>query len=116
MKNEMKKIFTCLALCLLLLSAVAQEAPAIEGLYGVKLGAKPGEKAIDLGGGMASIFNIRIVAIPDDFEPETNEYYNERIVMSISDDCRKIWGTVDGRDETYTHGKDNANKDDAANK
>ncbi len=37
----MKKIFTCLALCLSLSSAVAQETPAIEGLYGVKLGAKP---------------------------------------------------------------------------
>ena len=61
----MKNIFTCLAICLLLLPAVAQEAPAIEGLYGVKLGAKPGEKAIDLGGGMASIFNIRVVALPE---------------------------------------------------
>ncbi len=37
----MKNIFTCLALCLSLSSAVAQETPAIEGLYGVKLGAKP---------------------------------------------------------------------------
>ena len=61
----MKKIFTCLALCLSLSSAVAQEAPAIEGLYGVKLGAKPGGKAIDLCGGMASIFNIRVVALPE---------------------------------------------------
>lgn len=61
----MKNIFTCLALCLSLLPAVAQEAPAIEGLYGVKLGAKPGEKAIDLGGGMASIFDIRVVALPE---------------------------------------------------
>ncbi len=61
----MKNMFTCLALCLSLLSAVAQEAPAIEGLYGVKLGAKPGKNAIDLGGGMASIFNIRIVAVPE---------------------------------------------------
>lgn len=61
----MKNIFTCLALCLSLLPAVAQEAPAIEGLYGVKLGAKPGGKAIDLGGGMASIFDIRVVALPE---------------------------------------------------
>lgn len=61
----MKNMFTCLAICLLLLPAVAQEAPAIEGLYGVKLGAKPGGKAIDLGGGMASIFDIRVVALPE---------------------------------------------------
>ncbi len=61
----MKNIFTCIALCLSLLPAVAQEAPAIEGLYGVKLGAKPGGKAIDLGGGMASIFDIRVVALPE---------------------------------------------------
>ena len=45
-KIKMKSIFTCLALCLSLLSAVAQEAPAIEGLYSVKLGAKPGERVI----------------------------------------------------------------------
>ena len=80
-KIKMKSIFTCLALCLSLLSAVAQEAPAIEGLYSVKLGAKPGERVIDLGGGMAPIFNIRVVALPE-MKKEGNTAYCKAILNS----------------------------------
>ena len=42
----------------------------------------------------------RLIAIPDDFEPETNKYYCDRVVLSVSDDGNRIWDN--DCDETYS--------------